>query len=184
MGRAEESGLDLVEVAPNAKPPVCRIMDYGKYKYDLKKQTGAKKQKVHTLKEIKFRPNIGQHDLDVKVNRIREFLTEGHKTKVRIFFRGREITHPDRGRELAHGILETLGELATVESNPKLEGKNLVMVLSPAKKKEQQNSDNKQTNNKELSKQAQNKENNKQVENKEENKQTEIKEKVEKDGEN
>ncbi len=137
-------------------------MDYGKYKYDLKKQTGAKKQKVHTLKEIKFRPNIGQHDLDVKVNRIRDFLTEGHKTKVRIFFRGREITHPDRGKELANGILESLGELATVESNPKLEGKNLVMVLSPAKKKESQNSDKKEqknTVNKEtVSKESDNKE--------------------------
>jgi len=112
-------------------------MDYGKYKYDLKKQSGAKKQKTQTLKEIKFRPNIGIHDLNVKVNRIREFLTEGHKTKIRIFFRGREIIHPDRGRELADGILVSLGELATVESDPKLEGKNLIMVLSPAKKKEQ-----------------------------------------------
>ena len=141
LNKAEEIGLDLVEVAPNASPPVCRIMDYGKYKYDLKKQAGAKKQKIHTLKEIKFRPNIGIHDLNVKVSRIREFLTEGHKTKVRIFFRGREITHPDRGRDLAKGILENLGELATVESDPKLEGKNLIMVLSPAKKKEQQNTD-------------------------------------------
>ncbi len=144
LSRAEESGLDLVEVAPNANPPVCRVMDYGKYKYDLKKQSGAKKQKVQTIKEIKFRPNIGVHDLNVKVNRIKEFLEEGHKTKIRIFFRGREITHPDRGKELAEDILEQVGELGTVDAEPKLEGKNLVMVLSPAKKKEQQNSDKKE----------------------------------------
>ena len=97
LQKAEESGMDLVEVAPNASPPVCRIMDFGKYKYDAKKQAGAKKQKTQTLKELKFRPNIGIHDLNVKVNRIKEFLTEGHKIKIRIFFRGREITHPDRG---------------------------------------------------------------------------------------
>ena len=137
LQKAEESGMDLVEVAPNASPPVCRIMDFGKYKYDAKKQAGAKKQKTQTLKELKFRPNIGIHDLNVKVNRIKEFLTEGHKIKIRIFFRGREITHPDRGKDLANGILVSLGESATVESYPKLEGKNLIMVLSPTKKKEQ-----------------------------------------------
>lgn len=136
--KSEERGLDLVEVAPNANPPVCRIMDYGKYKYDLKKQAGAKKQKIQTIKEVKFRPNIGSHDLEVKVNRIKEFLEDGHKTKVRIFFRGREITHSERGKELADGILASVGELGAVDSEPKLEGKNLVMVISPAKKKEQQ----------------------------------------------
>ena len=88
---SQEQGIDLVEVAPNANPPVCRLMDYGKYKYELKKQSGAKKQKVHSLKEVKFRPNIGQHDLNVKVNHIRQFLGDDHKTKVRIFFRGRAL---------------------------------------------------------------------------------------------
>jgi len=132
---AEEQGLDLVEVAPSASPPVCRLMDFGKYKYDLKKQSSAKKQKVQTLKEIKFRPNIGIHDLNVKINRIKEFLTDGHKTKIRIFFRGREITLPEKGKKLADEILQNVSELGSVDSAPKLEGKNLIMVLSPARKK-------------------------------------------------
>ena len=131
---AEEKGVDLVEVASNATPPVCRIMDYGKYKYELKKQQAAKKQKVQSVKEIKLRPNIGQHDLDVKVNRIKEFLTNGHKTRVRIFFRGREIVHPELGKNLAEKITEEVSEFGTVDLAPKLEGKNLIMVLSPNKK--------------------------------------------------
>ena len=131
---AEEKGVDLVEVASNATPPVCRIMDYGKYKYELKKQQAAKKQKVQSVKEIKLRPNIGQHDLDVKVNRIKEFLTNGHKTRVRIFFRGREIVHPELGKNLAEKITEEVSEFGSVDLAPKLEGKNLIMVLSPNKK--------------------------------------------------
>jgi len=132
---AEEQGLDLVEVAPNSNPPVCRLMDYGKYKYDQKKQLSAKKTKVQSIKEIKFRPNIGLHDLNVKINRIKEFLTDGHKTRIRIFFRGREITHPERGNELVTEIVKNVEDIGSVDSEPKLEGKNLIMVLSPGKKK-------------------------------------------------
>ena len=134
LEQAEEFGVDLVEVAPNAKPPVCRLMDYGKYKYELKKQQSAKKQKVHPMKEIKFRPNIGDHDLNVKINHIRDFLSSGHKTRVRIFFRGREIVHSDIGHELANKIVDEVKDVGAVDSAPKLEGKNLLMVLSPKKK--------------------------------------------------
>ncbi len=133
LNMSEERGVDLVEVAPNASPPVCRMMDYGKYKYELKKQAAAKKQKTQVLKEVKFRPNIGDHDLDVKINRIREFLGEDNKTKVRIFFRGREIVHSDLGRLLANKILERVSDLGEVDIPPKLEGKNLTMVITPKK---------------------------------------------------
>jgi len=133
LSMSEERGVDLVEVAPNATPPVCRLMDYGKYKYELKKQAAAKKQKSQVLKEIKFRPNIGDHDLDVKVGRIREFLGEDNKTKIRIFFRGREIVHPELGRKLANRILEKVADLGGVDIPPKMEGKNLIMVISPKK---------------------------------------------------
>ncbi len=133
LSMSEERGVDLVEVAPNATPPVCRLMDYGKYKYELKKQAAAKKQKSQVLKEIKFRPNIGDHDLDVKVGRIREFLGEDNKTKIRIFFRGREIVHPELGRKLAKRILEKVADLGGVDIPPKMEGKNLIMVISPKK---------------------------------------------------
>lgn len=134
LKKAEEFGVDLVEVASNANPPVCRLMDYGKYKYELKKQQSAKKQKVHPMKEIKFRPNIGDHDLNVKINHIKDFLSSGHKTRVRIFFRGREIVHPDIGHKLANKIVEEVKEVGAVDTPPKLEGKNLLMVLSPKKK--------------------------------------------------
>ncbi|MCK5391467.1 MAG: translation initiation factor IF-3 [Deltaproteobacteria bacterium] len=133
LSMSEERGVDLVEVAPNANPPVCRLMDYGKYKYELKKQAAAKKQKSQVLKEIKFRPNIGDHDLDVKIGRIREFLGEDNKTKIRIFFRGREIVHPELGRKLANRILEKVADLGGVDIPPKMEGKNLIMVISPKK---------------------------------------------------
>ncbi len=133
LSMSEERGVDLVEVAPNANPPVCRLMDYGKYKYELKKQAAAKKQKSQVLREIKFRPNIGDHDLDVKIGRIREFLGEDNKTKIRIFFRGREIVHPELGRKLANRILEKVADLGGVDIPPKMEGKNLIMVISPKK---------------------------------------------------
>jgi len=133
---SQEQGIDLVEVAPNANPPVCRLMDYGKYKYELKKQSGAKKQKVHSLKEVKFRPNIGQHDLNVKINHMRQFLEDDHKTKVRIFFRGREIIHSDLGKSLADRIIDMVSDVGSVDNVPKMEGKNLTMVITP-KKKEQ-----------------------------------------------
>ena len=131
---AEEQGVDLVEVAPNANPPVCRLMDFGKYKYELKKQAGAKRQKVQLVKEVKFRPNIGEHDLDVKVNHIREFLQDGDKVKIRIFFRGREITHSELGKGLADKILARISDVGAIDSPPKFEGKNLITVISPKKK--------------------------------------------------
>lgn len=131
---AEDQGIDLVEVAPNAKPPVCRLMDYGKYKYEAKKQAGGKKQKAQQLKEVTFRPNIGDHDLVFKVNHIREFLEKGHKTKIRIFFRGREITHPEKGRDLAARIAERVSDAGSIDIPPKIEGKNLTMILTPKKK--------------------------------------------------
>ncbi|MGI9554222.1 MAG: translation initiation factor IF-3 [Thermodesulfobacteriota bacterium] len=134
LNKAQENGVDLVEVAPGANPPVCRLMDYGKYKYELKKNQASKKPKAQTVKEIKLRPNIGIHDLNVKINHIKEFLLNGHKTRVRIFFRGREIVHPELGRKLAERIHEELKEISTVDLEPKLEGKNLIMVLSPVKK--------------------------------------------------
>jgi len=134
LKKAQDNGVDLVEVAPNAKPPVCRLMDYGKYKYELKKNQASKKQKTQSIKEIKLRPNIGIHDLNVKMNHIKEFLENGHKTRVRIFFRGREIVHPELGKQLAEKIHEELKDISTVDLEPKLEGKNLIMVLSPAKK--------------------------------------------------
>ena len=132
--KAQEEGVDLVEVAANANPPVCRLMDYGKYKYELKKQATAKKQKTQPLKEVKFRPNIGKHDLDVKINRICEFLEEGNKTKIRIFFRGREIVHPEIGKGLADKILERVSSIGAIDYPPRLEGKSLIMVLSPKRK--------------------------------------------------
>lgn len=130
---SEERGVDLVEVAPNATPPVCRLMDYGKYKYELKKQASAKKQKTQTVKEVKFRPNIGEHDLDVKINRIREFLEDENKARIRIFFRGREIVHPEIGRMLANKIVERVADVGGIDMAPRLEGKNLIMVLAPKK---------------------------------------------------
>ena len=133
LAMSEERGVDLVEVAANANPPVCRMMDFGKYKYELKKQANAKKQKTHTLKEIKFRPNIGGHDLDVKISRIREFLEDENKAKIRIFFRGREIVHPEIGRALANKILERVSDIGGIDMPPRLEGKNLIMVISPKK---------------------------------------------------
>ena len=134
MKKAQDNGVDLVEVAPNAKPPVCRLMDYGKYKYEQKKNQASKKQKTQSIKEIKLRPNIGIHDLNVKMNHIKEFLENGHKTRVRIFFRGREIVHPELGKQLAEKIHEELKDISNVDLEPKLEGKNLIMVLSPIKK--------------------------------------------------
>ena len=142
LAMSEERGVDLVEVAANANPPVCRMMDFGKYKYELKKQANAKKQKTHTLKEIKFRPNIGGHDLDVKISRIREFLEDENKAKIRIFFRGREIVHPEIGRALANKILERVADIGGIDMPPKLEGKNLIMVISPKKSTAQGGKDN------------------------------------------
>ena len=130
---AEEQHLDLVEVAPKAKPPVCRIMDFGKYRYEQQKREkeAKKKQKVITIKEVKLRPNIEQHDFDVKLKNALRFLEEGNKVKVTIMFRGRELSHPELGREILQRVAAQLKDLVSIERDAKLEGKNMIMILAP-----------------------------------------------------
>ena len=134
---AEEQHLDLVEVAPKAKPPVCRIMDFGKYRYEQQKRDkeAKKKQKIISIKEVKLRPNIEQHDFDVKVKNAVRFVQEGNKVKVTIMFRGRELSHPELGREILDRVAATLGDTVSVERNAKLEGKNMTMILAPKAQK-------------------------------------------------
>lgn len=130
---AEEQGFDLVEVAPNERPPVCRIMDYGKYKYQRSKrqQLAKKKQKVILVKEIKLRPKTEEHDYQFKIQHVKRFLQEGHKAKVTVIFRGREMAHTELGRRVLDRIIVDLEEVATVEQTPKQEGRNMTLVLSP-----------------------------------------------------
>lgn len=130
---AEKSNLDLVEVAPDANPPVCRIIDYGKYKYllDKKNRSGKNKQKSSGMKEIKIRPNIGEHDYNFKVKNLSRFLEEGNQVKVTIMFRGREMRYLDLGRELLDRITKYTEEIAKVAKEPKLEGRNMILVLMP-----------------------------------------------------
>jgi translation initiation factor IF-3 len=130
---AEESGLDLVEVSPKAMPPVCKIMDYGKFKYeDSKKKKEAKKhQSTVTLKEIKFRPKTDDHDLDFKVKHIRRFLLEGNKAKLVVIFRGREIVHPETGQAMLKRVVELTSDIAMVEQNPMMEGRRMLMIIAP-----------------------------------------------------
>ncbi len=125
--------LDLVVVAPNAKPPVCRIMDYDKYKYEQSKREkeARKKQKVITVKEVRLRPNIEEHDLKVKMRNAMRFLTSGDKVKVTVRFRGRQITYTDAGRELLNEIAEGVKELGIVEKGARVEGRQMTMVLAP-----------------------------------------------------
>lgn len=132
MRLAGEQQLDLVEVAPTAKPPVCRIMDYGKFRYEQQKRDKEtkKKQKIVTVKEVKLRPNIEDHDFSVKKKNAERFLQDGDKVKVTIMFRGRELSHPELGRQLLIKMAAELKEIATVERDPKLEGKNMIMILS------------------------------------------------------
>ncbi len=133
LASAEEFGLDLVEVSPNATPPVCKIMDYGRFKYqqDKKQQEAKKKQTRIQVKEIKVRPKTDTHDLDVKLGHIQKFIEKRNKVKVTVVFRGREITLTDRGRELLDRISESASEFANVEQPPKLEGRTMNMVLGP-----------------------------------------------------
>lgn len=133
--KAEEAGLDLVEVAPTANPPVCRIMDFGKYKYELAKKAGESKkhQTVITIKEIKLRPRTDDHDIQFKTNNIRRFLGEGDKVKVSIMFRGREMAHPEQGRAQLDQIIKDLEEVAIVEQHPRMEGRNMFLMLAPKK---------------------------------------------------
>lgn len=133
MAIAIEKGLDLVEVAPSAKPPVCRLMDFGKFKFEQSKREkeARKKQKIISVKEVKLRPNIEDHDFETKAKNARRFLMAGDKVKVTIMFRGREITHPDLGEKLSVKLAEQLSDISAVEKNPKVEGKNMVMILTP-----------------------------------------------------
>ena len=130
---AEEAGLDLVEVSPNADPPVCKILDYGKFKYEAQKRANEarKKQKIIEVKEIKMRPNIDDNDYDVKMRSARRFLEEGDKVKVTMRFRGREMAHQDLGMNVLIKVRDDLVELAKVEQMPKLEGRQMIMVLAP-----------------------------------------------------
>jgi len=133
LSAAAEFGLDLVEVSPNADPPVCKIMDYGRYKYEQtkKKQVAKKKQSTFQIKEIKVRPKTGEHDLQVKIGHIRKFLERKDKVKVSVLFRGREITLAERGMELLLRISHEVEDITHVEQEPKFEGRIIVMVLAP-----------------------------------------------------
>jgi len=133
LAAAAEFGLDLVEVSPNANPPVCKIMDYGRFKYEQtkKKQEAKKKQTTFQVKEIKVRPKTGDHDLEVKMGHIRKFLDKRDKVKVTVMFRGREITLSAMGRELLERIVVALEDVAVVEQEPRFEGRTMMMVLAP-----------------------------------------------------
>ena len=133
LGRAEEVGLDLVEIAPEAKPPVCKILDYGKFKYEAQKKANEarKKQKVIDVKEIKMRPNIDHHDYDVKMRAMNKFLGEGDKVKVTLRFRGREMAHQELGLKVLERVHDDLGNVSKVEQFPKMEGRQMTMVVAP-----------------------------------------------------
>jgi len=133
---SEQSDVDLVEIAPNAEPPVCRLMDYGKFKYqEQKRQAEARsKQKVIQVKEVKFRPATDEGDYQVKLRNLRRFLEEGDKVKINIRFRGREMSHQELGRAMATRIETDLGDEIVIESRPRLEGRQMVMMIAPKKK--------------------------------------------------
>ena len=133
LERAEDVGLDLVEISPSAEPPVCKILDYGRFKYqDQKKKSEArKKQKIIEVKEIKMRPNIDQHDYDVKMRSIQRFIAEGDKVKVTMRFRGREMVHQEIGLKVLDRVRGQLDEVAKVEQFPKLEGRQMIMIVAP-----------------------------------------------------
>lgn len=130
---ARELGLDLVEVAPLERPPVCRIMDYGKHKYQQKKKLKARQVHQLTLKELRMRPKTDDNDRDIKIKRAKQFLAQGHKVQFTMLFRGRERFHQDMGRQIFDSIVATLGDEVKVERSPRAEGNRLIMVLSPAK---------------------------------------------------
>lgn len=130
---ADQLGLDLVEVAPQANPPVARLMDYGKWKYEqsVRQREARKKQTRTVIKEVKFKPKIDDHDFGVKRRRVEAFLSEGDKVKVTLMFRGREITHPERGERLLRRLVAEVDDLAVLETEPRLEGRNMTMMLAP-----------------------------------------------------
>ena len=134
--KAEEAGVDLVEISPNAEPPVCRIMDYGKYRYEQQRHAreARKNQTTVTLKEVRLSPNIEQHDFNTKLKNAQKFLTKGDKVKVSVRFKGREIAHTEFGRNVLTRFAEGCAEIADLESNPKLDGRSMFLVLAPKKK--------------------------------------------------
>ncbi len=136
MHLAEEAGLDLVEISPNSRPPVCKILDYGKYKFQAQKKASEarKKQKTVEVKEIKMRPSIDTHDYDVKMRAARRFLDEGDKVKMTLRFRGREMAHQELGLQLLFRVRDDLTDMAKVEAEPKLEGRQMIMILAPSLK--------------------------------------------------
>ena len=131
--KAKEAGLDLVEVSPNADPPVCKILDYGKFKYEAQKKANAnrKKQKTQDIKEIKMRPGIDTHDYDVKMRSIHRFINDGDKVKITLRFRGRELAHQELGMDVLHRVQEDVNDVAKVEAMPKMEGRQMIMVIAP-----------------------------------------------------
>jgi translation initiation factor IF-3 len=135
LARAEEEGLDLVEIAPQADPPVCRIMDWGKFRFEAQKKSQAarKKQKQIQIKEVKFRPGTEDHDYDVKMRNLRRFIEEGNKVKVTLRFRGREMAHQELGRDLLKRVEADMADEITVEQYPRMEGRQMVMMISPKK---------------------------------------------------
>ncbi|MEE3358618.1 MAG: translation initiation factor IF-3 [Pseudomonadota bacterium] len=135
MELADEAGLDLVEISPNATPPVCKIMDFGKFKYEQQKREAEarKKQKIIEVKEVKFRPNTDTHDYEVKMRNVYKFLENGDKVKVTLRFRGREMAHQNLGRDLLERVAEDVKELGKIENMPKMEGRQMVMMIGPNK---------------------------------------------------
>lgn len=133
LERAQEMGLDLVEVSPNSRPPVCRILDYGKYKYELAKKDKLAKKKQHTmqLKEMRYRPKIDEHDFQFKTKHVREFIESGSKVKAFVMFRGREMAHTEYGRKVLDRVAQELKDIAIIENHPKQEGRKMIMVLGP-----------------------------------------------------
>ena len=137
MQMAADVGLDLVEISPNANPPVCKIMDFGKFKYEQQKRESEarKKQKIIEVKEVKFRPNTDTHDYDVKMRNVFKFLENGDKVKVTLRFRGREMAHQNLGRELLERVAEDVKELGKIENMPKMEGRQMIMMIGPLPQK-------------------------------------------------
>lgn len=137
MTYADQAGLDLVEISPNAVPPVCKVIDYGKYRYQMTKKERESKKVQHQakLKEIKVKPNIDEHDLMTKIKRAREFIEKGNKVRVTCMFRGREMAHPELGARVTSRIVEELQDIAQLEASPKQMGRNLSLVLAPQGKK-------------------------------------------------
>ena len=133
LALAQEAGMDLVEIAPNAEPPVCRIMDYGKFRFEQakKQQAAKKKQKVTQVKEVKFRPGTEEADYQVKMRNVRRFIDDGDKVKVTLRFRGREMAHQELGRDMLERIRDDMAEETVVEQFPKMEGRQMVMLISP-----------------------------------------------------